>query len=104
LRCPNCEIAAANENVDARIDQQRRAFLVLLGATIKAAGIDDKIPPLDEAFPSQSIGQLCELRCRSRQLMYHAKTMDTSLFLRAGCERPRRRRTAEQCDELTPFQ
>jgi hypothetical protein len=84
LRCPNCEIAAANENVDARIDQQHCAFPVLLGATIKAAGIDDKIPPLDEAFPSHSIGQLGELRCRSRQLMYHAKTTDTSPFLRGA--------------------
>jgi hypothetical protein len=55
LHCPNCEIAAANENVDARIDQQRRPFLVLLRATIKAAGIDDKIPTFDEAFPSQSV-------------------------------------------------
>jgi hypothetical protein len=55
LHFPNREIAPAYENIDARIDQQRRPFLVLLGATVKAAGIDDKIPTFDEAFPPQSV-------------------------------------------------
>ena len=55
LRCPNCEIAAANENVDTRVDEQRRPFLVLLRATVKAPGIDGKIPTFDEAFPSQPV-------------------------------------------------
>jgi hypothetical protein len=55
LRCPNCEIAAANENVDARIDDQPGPFLVLPRAAVKAVGVNDKISTVDEAFPPQPI-------------------------------------------------
>src|SRR5215471_1833371 len=84
-------IPANEDGVGARFDHLGYALTVLFWAAAKSHRIDDKISTFDEPLPTQAIDEPRKLGRCSRQLMQNSKTINLIRFLRAHCERPRRR-------------
>jgi hypothetical protein len=77
--------------------------LHLLRRQTVTGGIDYEVLAFGEAEPPQFIEQRDKMRCIARAGMQAAEAINASGLLSARRERPRRRRAAEQRDELAAF-
>jgi hypothetical protein len=106
--CPlggaNRWIPASQDYIHARFHQICRVDLHSLRRQTEADCIDYEVLTFDEAEPPQFIEQCDIMRSIARARKQAAEAINASGLLPPCDERPRRRRTAEQHDELAPSQ
>jgi hypothetical protein len=97
------DIACTDNRIGCGLHHRRHQFVDLLVTELKTAWEDREVSAFDEAVKASLVKEGDHRRLVTGNGKQDTKTIGSAWLLRACHKGPRRRRTANKRDELSPF-